>query len=66
MRLTGRSEHERGPEQHHLAVVAIRERDEALEQLRRAASECDRLRDENARLRDALGDGGSSQERKEV
>jgi hypothetical protein len=44
-----RSEHERGPEQHHLAVVAIRERDEALLRAGKAEGEAESLRQQLAR-----------------
>jgi hypothetical protein len=43
-----RSEHERGPEQHHLAVVAIRERDEALLRAGKAEGEAESLRQQLA------------------
>jgi hypothetical protein len=49
-----RSEHERGPEQHHLAVVAIRERDEALVRAGEAEGEAESLRHELAGAVEAL------------
>jgi uncharacterized protein (DUF2336 family) len=59
MSLIERSEHERGPEQHHLAVVAIRERDEALLRAGKAEGEAESLRQQlagavDAALRDVL------------
>jgi hypothetical protein len=49
-----RSEHERGPEQHHLAVVAIRERDEALIRAGKAEGEAESLRQQLAEAAAAL------------
>jgi hypothetical protein len=43
-----RSEHERGPEQHHLALVPIRERDEALLRAGKAEGEAESLRQQLA------------------
>jgi hypothetical protein len=55
-----RSEHERGPEQHHLAVVAIRERDEALLRAGEALLRAGKAEGEAESLRQQLAEAAAA------